>query len=602
MGFGEVIQEISPDRGVTSYTYDGAGRITSSTQADGETTQFAYDAADRLLSRSFVGQPALNQTFSYDAGGPGTPGYGELTSVTDAFGTTTYDYNGFGDVTSENRTLAGHNYTTHYAHDAAGYLSQITYPSGRQVEFNRDSFGRVTGIRQQAAGGSWEDIATAFEWAPLGPLTHFTSFNGLENTRQHDANYRLSNINVADTTSLLDKTISRDAAGRVTAIDDGLNSADDSSFTYTPDGRLETATGIWGTKTWTYDPVGNRLSETRSGTASGGETYIYASNSNRLARVEDASSNTVLRDFGYTTDGHISDDLRAGTSPLVGDYDYQYDAANRLTDIRQNGVALASYGYDAFGRRITRALASGASIHYLYDASGRPLAEHDAVTGQALKEYIWLGDLLIAMVEAGQTYAVHGGHLGQPLLMTDTTGNIVWNAEYTPFGGALPSVQSRAVDLRFPGQWEQAEAGLIQNWHRDYDPSLGRYLQADPLGLDAGQSLYGYVGGDPLNFVDPEGLRVGVGSLFYGIAGAMATNLAEQKLRNRCGKIDHSELVGAGLMGTLGGPVGGKILSNSAMGLSRSTKGKLGEALSEIGIRMRAGTILQKNRPSWQYP
>jgi len=90
--------------------------------------------------------------------------------------------------------------------------------------------------------------------------------------------------------------------------------------------------------------------------------------------------------------------------------------------------------------------------------------------------------------------------------MTDGAGAVVWRSDFAPFGSALPSLAAKQNDLRFPGQWSQAETGLIQNWHRDYDPTLGRYLQADPLGLAAGQSLYGYVGGDPINAVDPLGL------------------------------------------------------------------------------------------------
>ena len=90
--------------------------------------------------------------------------------------------------------------------------------------------------------------------------------------------------------------------------------------------------------------------------------------------------------------------------------------------------------------------------------------------------------------------------------MTDASGNVVWDAEFSPFGAALPTTSTADVSLGLPGQWAQAEAGLIHNWHRDYDPSLGRYLQADPLGLAAGQSLYGYAYGDAVNVIDPDGL------------------------------------------------------------------------------------------------
>ena len=70
-------------------------------------------------------------------------------------------------------------------------------------------------------------------------------------------------------------------------------------------------------------------------------------------------------------------------------------------------------------------------------------------------------------------------------------GTVVWRASYLPFGGVHVTTGA-PIDLRFPGQWFQAEAGLHQNWMRDYDPTTGRYLQADPLGLVDGASVYGY--------------------------------------------------------------------------------------------------------------
>lgn len=146
-------------------------------------------------------------------------------------------------------------------------------------------------------------------------------------------------------------------------------------------------------------------------------------------------------------------------------------------------------------------------VHYIFDKSGRPLAEHNASTGALIREYYWIGDLLVAQSDGISDFAVHGGHLGQPLLMTNAAQMAVWDAEYDPFGGALTTTSTEDNELRYPGQWAEAESGLVHNWHRDYDPTLGRYLQADPLGLAAGQSLYGYVGGSPLNYVDPAGLQ-----------------------------------------------------------------------------------------------
>jgi RHS repeat-associated protein len=80
----------------------------------------------------------------------------------------------------------------------------------------------------------------------------------------------------------------------------------------------------------------------------------------------------------------------------------------------------------------------------------------------------------------------------------------VWSATYTPFGGVHVSTGT-LPSARFPGQWFQSESGLHQNWMRDYDPTTGRYLQADPLGLVDGASVYGYAKQNPGRWIDPTG-------------------------------------------------------------------------------------------------
>lgn len=65
--------------------------------------------------------------------------------------------------------------------------------------------------------------------------------------------------------------------------------------------------------------------------------------------------------------------------------------------------------------------------------------------------------------------------------MTDGTGTIVWSADYKPFGEATVTVSTITNNLRFPGQYYDAETGLHYNYFRDYNPALGRYIEADPL-------------------------------------------------------------------------------------------------------------------------
>ena len=105
-----------------------------------------------------------------------------------------------------------------------------------------------------------------------------------------------------------------------------------------------------------------------------------------------------------------------------------------------------------------------------------------------MREYIWLNGEAVGVVEGGVLYFVRTDHIGRPAFATDGTGAKVWEVSYLPFGQVQVSTGT-PIALRFPGQWFQAESGLYQNWMRDYDPTTGRYLQADPLGLvDGGRA------------------------------------------------------------------------------------------------------------------
>ena len=90
--------------------------------------------------------------------------------------------------------------------------------------------------------------------------------------------------------------------------------------------------------------------------------------------------------------------------------------------------------------------------------------------------------------------------------MTDATKAIVWDAVYTPFGQVHSIAGTATNNQRFPGQYADSETGYSYNYFRDYDPTTGRYVQSDPIGLGGGLNGYGYVGGNPFTRIDPRGL------------------------------------------------------------------------------------------------
>ena len=108
------------------------------------------------------------------------------------------------------------------------------------------------------------------------------------------------------------------------------------------------------------------------------------------------------------------------------------------------------------------------------------------------------------MIEGGVTTFIRADHIGRPVFGTNTGGTKVWTASYLPFGG-VRTTTGTPINARFPGQWFQTESGLHQNWMRDYDPTTGRYLQADPLGRVDEASVYGYAGQNPVMNSDRTG-------------------------------------------------------------------------------------------------
>ena len=152
---------------------------------------------------------------------------------------------------------------------------------------------------------------------------------------------------------------------------------------------------------------------------------------------------------------------------------------------------------------------------------------------------------------------IQSEHLNTPRVITDSDGNVVWQWGGEPFGNTPPQAEVTGAgpftfNLRFPGQYYDAETGLHYNAHRNYDPSTGRYVESDPTGLNAGPNTYGYVKGNPLDQADPLGLDPCAINLDQLIDNAIsgATDAGTGKLRTKsnhnCATTVRNDLVGAG--------------------------------------------------------
>ena len=124
----------------------------------------------------------------------------------------------------------------------------------------------------------------------------------------------------------------------------------------------------------------------------------------------------------------------------------------------------------------------------------------------------------VRFVSAGTSapgiYSVHADHLGSPQKMTDANQALVWDAVYTPFGQVHSMTGTATNNQRFPGQYADAKTGFHYNYFHDYDPTTGRYVQSDPIGLGGGLNTFAYAFSNPVKFIDPDGRAVpGLGTV-----------------------------------------------------------------------------------------
>jgi RHS repeat-associated protein len=180
-----------------------------------------------------------------------------------------------------------------------------------------------------------------------------------------------------------------------------------------------------------------------------------------------------------------------------------------LTLVQRNQQTVATYVYNAMGERIAKAVTSPQVINerFVYSGMSQLVGEY----GTTNRDYIWLGDLPVAVVDdaiASSVNYVYADGLGTPRAVSDSTGSTVWQWVYksNPFGEQQPT-GSYIYNLRFPGQYYDVESGLYYNVNRYQEPGTGRYIQSDQLGLAGGLSTYGYVGARPLTSVDELGLQ-----------------------------------------------------------------------------------------------
>lgn len=477
---GNRLSEDSPDRGLTNYAYDATGNLISRHDARGVTALFSYDALNRVTAVDYPGTEEDVQ-FGYDC----PTSIGRRCQITDGSGTQVFEHDGFGNVLKHTRSGAWGSFVTEYTYDAGNRVGQVISSSGTQATYTRDDLGRVIGVRTIVDGQQKTLISGRNYRADGLPTAQFFG-NGLVESRGYDLSGRLKQINLAGEVWNHEYDWNNNLTLR-------QSPASTDQFEYDELNRLDGFTlGTLSSASYTYDKNGNRLSETLNGAT---YQHDYFNASNRM--LSRAGSPVSHDEVGNRT----SHGLRTLT----------YNSANRLSQVLEQGLVVATYVYDGLGRRVQKITNSGTTLYH-YGLNGELIAETN-VSGSRLRDYIWLDAQPLAQVEAnGNILFLHTDHLATPRLASNVSGQVVWRWNSAPFGETSPTQDpdgdgiATIVNLRFPGQYYDSESGLHYNYFRDYDPQTGRYVESDPIGLDGGLNTYGYVSGNPLIFIDPQGL------------------------------------------------------------------------------------------------
>jgi len=494
---GNLLSLTSPDTGTTQNTYDEAGNLKTRTDARGKIATYSYDSQNRITQVAYEDQAF---TYTWDTC---TNGIGRICSLANGDSTLAFNYDSHGRITNKTQTVGTIVQNTAYSYNTAGQLVQAATPGGNTI-------GYVwLNDRPQSITVNAQPLIDQITYEPDGQISGWMWGNGTTSERHYNLAGKPIAISLGlDTQSQLPtlRNYSYDAAGKITGIFDNVAPTLDQAYGYDGLDRLTSnQVGAFNLTSlgYSYDLSGNRTGKTVNNTT---EASTIDPGSNKLQQKTDGIQTA---NYSYDPTGNLSSD---------GTITYGYNAQGRRTTATSTTLN-ASYDYNALGQRVKKTV-NGTSTLFSYNQKGQLQGEYNQ-TGQPVQETVWLGGLPIAVLKPNASqgtttdiFYVHADHLATPRKITRPADNKpVWTWESEAFGNSLPNenpsnLGNFAYNLRFPGQYHDQETGLNYNYFRDYDPGNGRYIQSDPIGLQGGINTYAYVGGNPVNAVDPLGLKV----------------------------------------------------------------------------------------------
>jgi RHS repeat-associated protein len=395
-------------------------------------------------------------------------------------------------------------YTVQYGYDAASNRTSMTDPQSGTTTYSYDSLNRLTNLQDPQSHNF------GFSYDVLSRRTQLTRPNGVNTNYTYDNLSRLlSVLHQVGSTTLDGASYAYDNAGNRTSKTDQHASVT-SNYTYDALYQLTQVTqGASTTESYSYDPVGNRLS------SSGVSPYSYNS-SNQLTSTPSTS-------YTYDHNGNTTSKTDAsGTTNYT--WDYYTDRLTQVTLPGSGGTVM--FTYDPFGRRIQKSSGSG-TVNYLYD--GPNVIEEVDSSGNVLARYSQGGiDEPLSELRSGTTsYYQHDG-LDSTTSLSSSAGVLTNTYRYDSFGKLTASTGTLTNPFQYTGREFDSETGLYFNRARYYDQKSGRFLSEDPTRFDGGINFYPYALNNPVNLRDPSGksataVAEGLGTLVCFESGVCET-------------------------------------------------------------------------------
>ncbi len=482
-----------------TFEYDADRRIVREVMFDGRTREFLYDAGGNcmefqsahgrtLLTRDALGRlirrlrPEGDEEFyAYDD-------RGYLIEARNALSTVALEYDAVGRIVTEARDgqVVQHTYGVWGRTKRVSPLGGIT-----EFEWDKDYVRRIR--LQNGASIEW-DID------PVGRIRSRKFSSGASEIYSHDLRGHLIGQKLvgASGTVLRASEYAYDLAGHPVEV--SLHGKD-LQVDYDPLHQIRSARGPSGVlEALDFDVAGNITKWSRDGVHHE-STYGVG---NRLLKSSDSRGEEIA--FRYDAEGNL---VEKTTSRPAGveTFTFAYDSSNRLVSAAAPDGKPTRYQYDALGRRISKQTETS-KVDYLWESYELVAEVHSTPEKRSSNvEYVSSGFTPLAASQSGQAYFYHYDQIGAPVEVRDENGKSVWS-------GNRSSYDVRAADMpaafsnpwRLPGQYNDSETGLHYNGFRYYDPDIGRYITQDPIGLEGGPNVYGYVA-NPLAYADPLGLQ-----------------------------------------------------------------------------------------------